>query len=179
MAVQLPAYRKILGSKHYPWFMHRLVKIHCIHRRNEYSYRQCYSTSTHIHATKGPAPQVGENWVDFSGNDRRIVSTHPNKSGDRSADVRNSVLIISIIRLKTTVDMASHPDITWEFVRNGIWWLVHINFMPEPEKDMSNASIFRMIEMHLAIICASLPVGKAFLRKHFPSVVDYTFNASA
>ncbi|KAF2176059.1 hypothetical protein K469DRAFT_523942, partial [Zopfia rhizophila CBS 207.26] len=59
------------------------------------------------------------------------------------------VLVISIIRLKTTVDMASNPDITWEFVRNGIWW---------------------MIEMHITIVCASLPVGRAFLRKHFPRV---------
>lgn len=32
--------------------------------------------------------------------------------------------------------------------------------------------------MHIAIVCASLPVEKAFIRKHFPSVVDYTFNAS-
>lgn len=48
------------------------------------------------------------------------------------ADVRNSVLVISIVRLKTTVDMTSNLDITWESVRNGIWWLVHINFfIPE------------------------------------------------
>lgn len=30
--------------------------------------------------------------------------------------------------------------------------------------------------MHIAIVCACLPVGRAFLRKHFPRVVDYTFN---
>ncbi|PVH90433.1 hypothetical protein DM02DRAFT_607445 [Periconia macrospinosa] len=68
-----------------------------------------------------------------------------------------SVLIISIIRLKTTVDMAPSQDITWEYVRNGIWW---------------------MIEMHIAIVCACLPVGRAFLRKHFPYFVDYTFDTS-
>jgi len=65
------------------------------------------------------------------------------------------VLVISIIRLKTTVDMAPNPDITWEYVRNGIWW---------------------MIEMHIAIVCACLPVARAFLRKHFTSVVGYNFN---
>jgi hypothetical protein len=54
------------------------------------------------------------------------------------ADVRNSVLVISIIRLKTTVDMNPNPDITWEYVRNGIWWLVYINFCKPPTKDMSN-----------------------------------------
>jgi hypothetical protein len=50
------------------------------------------------------------------------------------ADVRDSVLVISIIRLKTTVDMAPDPDITWEYVRNGIWWLVYNTF--EPNKDV-------------------------------------------
>jgi hypothetical protein len=44
------------------------------------------------------------------------------------ADMRNSVLVISIIRLKTTVDMDPNPDITWEYVDNGIWWLVYITF---------------------------------------------------
>ncbi|KAF2175405.1 hypothetical protein K469DRAFT_680082 [Zopfia rhizophila CBS 207.26] len=67
------------------------------------------------------------------------------------------VFVVSIIRLKTTVDMASNPDITWEFVRNGIWW---------------------MIEMHIAIVCACLPVGRAFLRKHVSIVVGYNFNTS-
>ncbi|KAH8702776.1 hypothetical protein GQ44DRAFT_717296, partial [Phaeosphaeriaceae sp. PMI808] len=65
------------------------------------------------------------------------------------------VLVISIIRLNATVDMAPSPDITWEYVRNGVWW---------------------MIEMHIAIVCACLPVGRAFLRKHFPSLVDYAFD---
>ncbi|KAH7108852.1 hypothetical protein B0J11DRAFT_240172 [Dendryphion nanum] len=68
------------------------------------------------------------------------------------------VLAISIIRLKKTIDMASNPDITWEAVHSGIWW---------------------MIEMHIAIVCACSLVGRAFLRKHFPCVVDYTFNAFA
>ncbi|KAH8589764.1 hypothetical protein B0O99DRAFT_745744 [Bisporella sp. PMI_857] len=68
------------------------------------------------------------------------------------------VIVISIIRLKTTVDMAPNPDITWKHVRNGIWW---------------------MIEMHIAVVCACLPVGRAFLRKHFPCLVDYTFNGFA
>ncbi|KAH7111788.1 hypothetical protein B0J11DRAFT_447438 [Dendryphion nanum] len=65
------------------------------------------------------------------------------------------VLVISIIRLKTTVDMDPNPDITWKYVRNGVWW---------------------MVEMHIAIVCACLPVGRALLRKHFPCMVDYTFN---
>lgn len=65
------------------------------------------------------------------------------------------VLVISIIRLKTTVDTSRSSDITWEYVDNGIWW---------------------MIEMHIAIVCACLPVARAFLRKHFTSVVGYNFN---
>ncbi|PVI04286.1 hypothetical protein DM02DRAFT_611547 [Periconia macrospinosa] len=65
------------------------------------------------------------------------------------------VLVISIIRLKTSVDMASNPDIAWESACIGIWM---------------------NIEQHTAIVCACLPVGKAFIRKHFPCVVDYTFN---
>ncbi|KAH8724795.1 hypothetical protein GQ44DRAFT_580756, partial [Phaeosphaeriaceae sp. PMI808] len=60
------------------------------------------------------------------------------------------VLVVSVMRLKTTVDMVPNADITWEYVNSGIWW---------------------MIEMHIAIICACLPVARAFLRKHVPSVV--------
>lgn len=33
--------------------------------------------------------------------------------------------------------------------------------------------------MHIAIVCACALVGRAFFRKHFPSVVHYTFNAFA
>src|SRR4051812_23993975 len=120
MAVCLPAYRQILGSNHYPRFMHRLAKDQYIFRRNEYSYRHRYPTSAHFHATKGPAPQVGKDWVGFSTGNRRIV--RPARLGLEAecTDVRNSVLAISIIRLKTTVDMVPNPDITWEYVRNGI-----------------------------------------------------------
>ncbi|PVH94206.1 hypothetical protein DM02DRAFT_693663, partial [Periconia macrospinosa] len=63
----------------------------------------------------------------------------------------------SVIRLEATIDMAANSDITWAYVRNGIWW---------------------MIEMHIAIVCACLPIWRAFLRKHFPHVVRYTFNTS-
>jgi hypothetical protein len=73
MAVRLPASRKILGSKHYRRFMHQMVQNQHIFRRNEYSYRQHYSTSAHIHATKGPAPQAGKDWTGFGADDRRIV----------------------------------------------------------------------------------------------------------
>ncbi|KAH8727379.1 hypothetical protein GQ44DRAFT_704205 [Phaeosphaeriaceae sp. PMI808] len=65
------------------------------------------------------------------------------------------VLVVSVMRLKTTVDMVPNADITWEYVNSGIWW---------------------MIEMHIAIVCACLPVARAFLRKHVPSVVCYTFD---
>lgn len=44
------------------------------------------------------------------------------------ANTQGSVLIVSVIRLKTTVDMSPNPDITWEYVRNGIWWSVHDAF---------------------------------------------------
>jgi hypothetical protein len=50
---------------------------------------------------------------------------YSSKSGGTIADVRNSVLVISIIRLKTTVDISRSPDITWEYVHSGIWWLVY------------------------------------------------------
>ncbi|KAH7042226.1 hypothetical protein B0J12DRAFT_605416 [Macrophomina phaseolina] len=65
------------------------------------------------------------------------------------------VLVVSIIRLKTTVDTDYNRDLTWDWARNGIWW---------------------MVEMHIAIVCACLPVGRAFLRKHIPNVIGYNFN---
>ncbi|KAH7028416.1 hypothetical protein B0J12DRAFT_609275 [Macrophomina phaseolina] len=65
------------------------------------------------------------------------------------------VLIVSVIRLKTTVNTAASRDLTWNWVHNGVWWIV---------------------EMHTAIICACLPVGRAFLRKHVPTVVGYNFH---
>lgn len=65
------------------------------------------------------------------------------------------VLVVSIIRLKTTVDTANNTDLTWDWVYNGVWW---------------------MIEMHTAIVCACLPLGRPFFRKLFPSVVGYNFN---
>ncbi|KAH7034021.1 hypothetical protein B0J12DRAFT_679791 [Macrophomina phaseolina] len=68
------------------------------------------------------------------------------------------VLGVSVIRLKTTFDSAAGLDLTWDWVRNGIWWI---------------------IEMHTAIVCACLPVGRAFLRKHFPNIVGYNFHTAS
>lgn len=39
--------------------------------------------------------------------------------------MRASVLGVSVIRLKTTFDSAAGLDLTWDWVRNGIWWLVY------------------------------------------------------
>lgn len=44
------------------------------------------------------------------------------------ANVQSSVLVASVIRLKTTVDTTHSKDLTWEWVCNGVWWLVYINF---------------------------------------------------
>ncbi|KAH8704307.1 hypothetical protein GQ44DRAFT_692707 [Phaeosphaeriaceae sp. PMI808] len=33
--------------------------------------------------------------------------------------------------------------------------------------------------MHIAIVCACLPAGKPFLRKHFPQVIESVLSASS
>ncbi|RYP49228.1 hypothetical protein DL768_005002 [Monosporascus sp. mg162] len=68
------------------------------------------------------------------------------------------VLVVSIIRLKLTADLGDMADITWEGVEVGIWWT---------------------IEMHVAIVCACLPAGKPFLRKHMPKTIGSSSGASA
>ncbi|KAF2188920.1 hypothetical protein K469DRAFT_456892, partial [Zopfia rhizophila CBS 207.26] len=60
------------------------------------------------------------------------------------------VLVVSIIRLKLTVDSVHQTDLTWENVDGNAWWT---------------------IEAHIAIVCACLPAGKPFLRKHMPKVI--------
>ncbi|KAF2188516.1 hypothetical protein K469DRAFT_448797, partial [Zopfia rhizophila CBS 207.26] len=60
------------------------------------------------------------------------------------------ILIVTIIRLKISVDFVNTKDITWEGVTSIVWWT---------------------IEVHVAIICACLSAGKPFLRKHMPWVI--------
>ncbi|KAH7038966.1 hypothetical protein B0J12DRAFT_250037, partial [Macrophomina phaseolina] len=67
------------------------------------------------------------------------------------------VVIVSIIRLKTSVDVKGNVDISWSAVFSESWWVV---------------------EMHVAIICACLPAGKPFLRRHFPKVLGSSFMTS-
>lgn len=35
-----------------------------------------------------------------------------------------------------------------------------------------------MVEMHVAILCACLPAGKPFLRKHFPQVLGSSYGST-
>jgi len=67
------------------------------------------------------------------------------------------VILVSIIRLRMIVDKSHKADMTWDGVLRAIFW---------------------MIEMNLAIICACLPVGKVFLRKHFPGVIGYNLTST-
>ncbi|KAF2178760.1 hypothetical protein K469DRAFT_446324, partial [Zopfia rhizophila CBS 207.26] len=55
------------------------------------------------------------------------------------------VSAITIIRLKIIVDSVGNPDFTWD-VSQIVWWTT---------------------EVHIAIVCACLPAGKPFLRRHF------------
>ncbi|KAF1973764.1 hypothetical protein BU23DRAFT_371494, partial [Bimuria novae-zelandiae CBS 107.79] len=55
------------------------------------------------------------------------------------------ILIVSIIKLKLSVDLVNTVDISWDAVPMAVWWT---------------------IEAHIAIVCACLPAGKPFLRKH-------------
>ncbi|PVH93966.1 hypothetical protein DM02DRAFT_496663, partial [Periconia macrospinosa] len=57
------------------------------------------------------------------------------------------VTCITIIRLKSIVNSVSNPDFTWEDVPQIVWWTT---------------------EVDIAIVCACLPAGKPFLRRHFP-----------
>ncbi|KAH7029959.1 hypothetical protein B0J12DRAFT_325101 [Macrophomina phaseolina] len=66
------------------------------------------------------------------------------------------VVAVSIIRTKATVELAKTLDLTWS---------------------MTNPVIWGAIEMHVAIICACLPEGKPFLRRHFPKVIGSSLNS--
>ncbi|KAH8728457.1 hypothetical protein GQ44DRAFT_824256 [Phaeosphaeriaceae sp. PMI808] len=68
------------------------------------------------------------------------------------------ILIVSIIKLKLQVDFAKTKDISWEMVLPMVWWT---------------------IEVHLAIVCACLPAGKPFLRKHMPKVIGSSYGTSS
>ncbi|KAH7111349.1 hypothetical protein B0J11DRAFT_447650, partial [Dendryphion nanum] len=67
------------------------------------------------------------------------------------------ILIVSIIRLKLTADMANTTDLTWESVPSIVWWT---------------------IEVHIAIVCACLPAGKPFLRRYMPNIIGSSYGAS-
>ncbi|PVI03760.1 hypothetical protein DM02DRAFT_652348 [Periconia macrospinosa] len=60
------------------------------------------------------------------------------------------VLVASIVRLVHIVNSFYTTDITWDFANQDVWWA---------------------LELHLAIVCSCLPLGKAFLRCHFPQVI--------
>ncbi|KAH8710143.1 hypothetical protein GQ44DRAFT_690258 [Phaeosphaeriaceae sp. PMI808] len=68
------------------------------------------------------------------------------------------ILIVSIIRLKSSVDLVNTMDISWEMVRPVVWCA---------------------IEVHIAIVCACLSAGKPFLRKHMPWVIGSSDGASS
>ncbi|KAH8724209.1 hypothetical protein GQ44DRAFT_802375 [Phaeosphaeriaceae sp. PMI808] len=61
-----------------------------------------------------------------------------------------SVLVASIIRLVHIVKSYFTTDITWDFADQDVWWA---------------------LELHLAIVCGCLPLGKAFLRRYLPKVI--------
>ncbi|PVI00861.1 hypothetical protein DM02DRAFT_728327 [Periconia macrospinosa] len=64
------------------------------------------------------------------------------------------ILVVSIIRLKQSLDIVHTMDITWEGVPVGIWWAV---------------------EAHIAVVCASISAGKPFLRRFMPAVIGSSF----
>ncbi|KAH8707091.1 hypothetical protein GQ44DRAFT_817984 [Phaeosphaeriaceae sp. PMI808] len=68
------------------------------------------------------------------------------------------VLVVSIISVKATVGVGYTKDFTWEGFPNAVW---------------------RMIEAHVAIVCACLPAGKPFLRKHMPRVIGSSNDAAS
>ncbi|KAH8698139.1 hypothetical protein GQ44DRAFT_787284 [Phaeosphaeriaceae sp. PMI808] len=68
------------------------------------------------------------------------------------------VLAVSIVRLKMIVNGVGNGDVTWDMTYSLVWWVV---------------------EMHIAIVCACLPAGKPFLRKHFPQVIESIFSTSS
>ncbi|KAH7176032.1 hypothetical protein EDB81DRAFT_771772 [Dactylonectria macrodidyma] len=59
------------------------------------------------------------------------------------------ILIISLIKAKTTVDLLQSTDITWEIIPT---------------------AILGSFEVHIAIVCACMPFAKPFLRRYFPRV---------
>ncbi|KAF2185964.1 hypothetical protein K469DRAFT_152150 [Zopfia rhizophila CBS 207.26] len=66
------------------------------------------------------------------------------------------VSAISIIRLKMIVDSVGSIDFTWD-VCQIVWWSV---------------------EVHIAIVCACLPAGKPFFRRHFHKFIGSSYGAS-
>ncbi|KAH8702769.1 hypothetical protein GQ44DRAFT_831804, partial [Phaeosphaeriaceae sp. PMI808] len=68
------------------------------------------------------------------------------------------VLIVSIIKLKLNLDLVHVTDYTWDAVAIYVWTTV---------------------EVHIAIVCACLPAGKPFLRKHMPIIIGNSYGASA
>ncbi|KAH7034022.1 hypothetical protein B0J12DRAFT_607953 [Macrophomina phaseolina] len=74
----------------------------------------------------------------------------------KGSNARTSVLAISVVRLKATADLMGILDVTWA---------------------LTKASMWGAIEMYVAIVCACLPEGKPFLRRHFPKVLGSTYNS--
>ncbi|KAF2183603.1 hypothetical protein K469DRAFT_581953 [Zopfia rhizophila CBS 207.26] len=60
------------------------------------------------------------------------------------------VLVASMVRLVHIVMSYHNTDMTWDFANQDVWWA---------------------LELHLAIVCGCLPLGKSFLRHHFPKVI--------
>ncbi|PVH91798.1 hypothetical protein DM02DRAFT_468896, partial [Periconia macrospinosa] len=66
------------------------------------------------------------------------------------------ILIVSIIRLKHSIDIVHTMDLTWEGITVGLWWAT---------------------EVHIAIVCACISAGKPFLRKYMPRVIGSTLRS--
>lgn len=52
-----------------------------------------------------------------------------------SANISSSVLIVSIVRLKSTIDMMDDPDLTWKSTMTGVWWQVQYQSPPASATD--------------------------------------------
>ncbi|KAH8728011.1 hypothetical protein GQ44DRAFT_824349 [Phaeosphaeriaceae sp. PMI808] len=63
-----------------------------------------------------------------------------------------------VIRVVLTAGMVNTKDVTWERFPNSVWWTS---------------------EVHVAIVCACLPAGKPFLRKHMPRVIGGSYGATS
>ncbi|PVH90617.1 hypothetical protein DM02DRAFT_421029 [Periconia macrospinosa] len=66
------------------------------------------------------------------------------------------ILIVSIIRLKQSVDLVHTIDISWGGMTLELWWAT---------------------EAHIAIVCACISAGKPFLRRHMPRVLGSSYGA--